>query len=106
MHEKTAGDAVAVYSRKCLPALFCIFYYSPDEQGIDKYYYCAAFCQEEVIAKEISFRSGYFESEFQELYELLEGGEMKETYEEFISPVFVMEAIKKSYETGEIVEVL
>ncbi len=70
-----------------------------------KYYYCAAFCQEEVAAYEISFRGGYFECEFNELYELLTGGEMKETYEEFISPVFVMEAIKKSYETGEIVEI-
>ena len=61
--------------------------------------------EKEVIAKEISFRSGYFECEFQELYELLKGGEMKESYEEFISPVFLMEAIKKAYETGEIVEV-
>ena len=70
-----------------------------------KYYYCGAFCQEEVISSEISFRGGYFECEFQELYNLLTGGEMKETYEEFISPVFVMEAIKKSYEKGEMVEV-
>lgn len=70
-----------------------------------KYYYCAAFCQEEVAAYEISFRGGYFECEFKELYELLQGGEMKETYSEFISPVFVLEAIKKAYETGEWVDV-
>ncbi len=70
-----------------------------------KYYYCSAFCQEEAVSYEIGYNNKYFEMEFAEIYSLLKGNDMEETYEEFIKPVFVLEAIKKAYETGEWVDV-
>ena len=41
-----------------------------------------------------------FEREFEEYYTLLSGGKQKLTFEEFASPVFVMNAIKRSLESG------
>ena len=42
---------------------------------------------------------GCFETEFDEYYKLLTGGEMTETYEDFIAPVFIMSAIERSLES-------
>ena len=41
-----------------------------------------------------------FEREFNEFYELLCGGEQKISYDDFISPVFIMNAIERSLESG------
>ena len=41
-----------------------------------------------------------FLAEWEEFYELLMGGEQKESNEDFISPVFVMEAAMRSFESG------
>jgi len=41
-----------------------------------------------------------FQAEFDEYYALLCGGEQKKAYEDFIAPVFVMNAIKRSLDSG------
>ena len=41
-----------------------------------------------------------FQSEFDEYYSLLCGGEQKKSYEDFIAPVFVLNAIKRSLDSG------
>ena len=41
-----------------------------------------------------------FRREFREFYDLLSGGEQNISYEDFISPVFVMNAICRSFESG------
>ena len=46
-----------------------------------------------------------FKMEFDEFYELLHGATQRKTYDEFIMPVFVMNAVYKSMETGEEVAV-
>lgn len=46
-----------------------------------------------------------FYREFDEYYELLCGGEQKITYEEFVSPVFIMNAIDRSLKSGKTEEV-
>lgn len=44
--------------------------------------------------------NNWFRLEFDEFYELLVGGDQKISYEDFISPVFVMNAIERSYTSG------
>jgi predicted dehydrogenase len=44
---------------------------------------------------------GCFEAEFREFYDLLSGGEQVMSYEDFIAPVFVMDAIEESLKSGE-----
>ena len=42
----------------------------------------------------------WFKKEFDEYYDILMGGEQKISYRDFISPVFVMNAIERSLENG------
>lgn len=41
-----------------------------------------------------------FRSEFDEFYDLLSGGAQRTSYRDFIAPVFVMNAIARSIESG------
>ena len=41
-----------------------------------------------------------FRAEFDEFYDLLNGGEQKKSYSDFIAPVFVMNAVKRSLGGG------
>ena len=50
---------------------------------------------------EVNGRNPCFKIEFDEFYNLLCGGEQKITYEDFIAPVFVMNAIARSLDSGE-----
>lgn len=43
---------------------------------------------------------GVFEKEFNEYYNILKGGEQKQSYKDFIAPVFVINAISRSIESG------
>ena len=51
-----------------------------------------------VISEGIDHNEYYYE--FKEFAEILEGGAQTCTYEEFISPVFIMNAIMRSLESG------
>jgi len=53
-----------------------------------------------VNSAEIPSTSAWFEEEFKEFYALLSGGEQPSSYKDFIAPVFVMNAIKRSIESG------
>lgn len=46
-----------------------------------------------------------FEEEFRQFYLLLTGEEQKQTYRDFIAPVYVISAILRSLESGETVEI-
>ncbi len=63
-------------------------------------YYASRMAETAVQGAEIPSTNDWFEEEFKEFYALLEGGEQPSTYEDFIAPVFVMNAIKRSMESG------
>ena len=48
----------------------------------------------------INGRSPCFKIEFDEFYSLLSGGEQKMSYDDFIAPVFVMNAVYRSIASG------
>lgn len=49
--------------------------------------------------------NGASKKEFEEFYQLLKGGEMETSYNEFIKPVYIIDAIIKSMASGTFVEV-
>ena len=63
-------------------------------------YYASLSAEKAVVGEEIPSTSAWFEEEFKEFYALLNGGEQSSTYEDFIAPVFVMNAIARSLESG------
>ena len=63
-------------------------------------YYAARMAESSSHGSEIAFSSEWYYKEFKEFYLLLSGGEQTATYEEFISPVFIMNAIERSLESG------
>ena len=48
----------------------------------------------------ITGESPCFRAEFDEFYDLLNGGKQKKSYSDFIAPVFVMNAVKRSMDGG------
>ncbi|MBP3381393.1 MAG: Gfo/Idh/MocA family oxidoreductase [Clostridia bacterium] len=62
-------------------------------------YYAAVSCEKAVVGEACTLR-GCFETEFDEFYNLLQGGAQKQTYDAFIAPVFVMNAMYRSLESG------
>ena len=63
-------------------------------------YYAARMAESSSHGFEIPSSSSWFYKEFKEFYKLLSGEEQTETYEEFVSPVFIMNAITRSLESG------
>lgn len=63
-------------------------------------YYAVRVATEENSGGAVSL-DGCFEAEFREFYDLLEGNGKMMSYEDFISPVFVMDAIAESLKSGE-----
>ena len=72
-------------------------------------YYTEIYCEQgrKSLQHELSGESVYRDSknELLKYLEMVKGGEMKESYTDFFRPVFVLDAIKKAYETGKTVEV-
>jgi hypothetical protein len=64
------------------------------------YSYYASRSSEEGIHGENFPLETCFKAEFDEYYSLLCGGEQKKSYEDFIAPVFVLNAIKCSLDSG------
>lgn len=64
------------------------------------YSYYASRSSEEGIHGENFPLETCFKAEFDEYYSLLCGGEQKKSYEDFIAPVFVLNAIKRSLDSG------
>ena len=70
------------------------------------YKYNVAISDDEgTYALEADIGRSCFIAEFDEFYELLSGEEQKISYDDFISPVFILNAINESLETGEEVKV-
>ena len=49
---------------------------------------------------EIGYENPCFFKEFDEFYDLVKGDNQRISYEDFIAPVFVMNAVKRSFEQG------
>ena len=63
-------------------------------------FYAAVYGKQGVCHKELIFNSDSFRSEMDDMLELLQGNSMKKSYESFILPVFVLNAVQRSLETG------
>ena len=62
-------------------------------------YYAGINCEKNAVFEKYSL-DGSFEKEFDTFYKLLCGGEQPESYEDFIAPVFIMNAIDRSIKNG------
>ena len=69
-------------------------------------YYASRMSESGSSCFDISATNEWFDGEFEEFYKLLSGGEQTATHKEFIAPVFIMNAIARSLESGgeEIIE--
>ncbi len=63
-------------------------------------YYAARMSEKGVKGYDIPITNDWFYREFKEYCEILRGGDQKISYEDFISPVFIMNAIERSLESG------
>ena len=63
-------------------------------------YYAGRMTKNGTRFEDFSDLSACFLAEFEHIYELLEGGEQQMSYEDFIAPVFVLNAINTSLNTG------
>lgn len=67
-------------------------------EGYDKYF-VSAVCDDNIYSGDITL-DGCFDSEFRHFYNILSGGEPTQTIDEFFAPVFIMNAIKDSLDSG------
>ena len=65
----------------------------------NNFYYAARMAEKSANSATVTFSDWYYR-EFSEFCVLLSGGEQQISYEEFISPVFIMNAIVRSLESG------
>ena len=63
-------------------------------------YYAARMAEKSTSGYEIPFAPDWFYREFKEFYDLLGGAPQGISYEDFISPVFIMNAIERSLASG------
>lgn len=63
-------------------------------------YYAARMSEKGVKGYDIPTTDDWYYREFREYCEILRGGEQNISYEDFISPVFIMNAIERSLESG------
>ncbi len=63
-------------------------------------YYAARMAENATKSFDIPTTTDWYYREFKEFAEILNGGKQTCTYEEFISPVFIMNAIERSLESG------
>ncbi len=63
-------------------------------------YYAARMAEKSAKSFDIPTTTDWYYREFKEFHGILNGGGQKCTYEEFISPVFIMNAIMRSLESG------
>ena len=67
-------------------------------------YYACRFSEKSTDGGELvsTEECNWFEKEFDEYYDLLMDGDQKTSYSDFISPVFVMNAIERSFKSGDV----
>jgi len=64
------------------------------------YYHAVVYGGKALKAEKCEFTSYPFEQELDDMYDLLCGKEMKESYDEFIRPVFILNALEASMKSG------
>ena len=64
-------------------------------------YYASRMAEESTKSFEIPVTNDWFYEEFKEFYGILSGKAQATAYDEFISPVFIMNAIERSLESGQ-----
>ncbi len=64
------------------------------------YYHAVVYGGKGLSAEKFDFTNVPFECELDDMYALLTGGSMKETYDEFIRPVFILNALEASIKSG------
>lgn len=62
-------------------------------------YYAGINCENDAVYSNYNL-DGCFEQEFESFYKLLKGEEQPETYEDFIAPVFILNAIDRSIKSS------
>ena len=67
---------------------------------VDNYTYAAGINCEKIAKYEDYTLDGCFEQEFAAFYNVLTGGEAEESYDDFIAPVFILNAIDRSIKSG------
>ncbi len=72
-------------------------------------YFTEIFCEKgrKSLCHELSGETVYRDTKLEAFtfFDLVKGGEMKESYADVFRPVFLLDAIQKSYESGKVVEV-
>ena len=63
-------------------------------------YHAGISCGKGYIGADYDISGELFKREFMEFYELLEGKPQKQSYEDFFAPVYVMNALVRSWESG------
>ena len=63
-------------------------------------YFASRMAETESTAREIPSTNEWFYWEFKEFYQLLQGAPQSVGYEEFIAPVFILNAVERSLESG------
>ncbi|MBQ8388228.1 MAG: Gfo/Idh/MocA family oxidoreductase [Clostridia bacterium] len=96
---------ISVTAKQNGKQLHVLFHYeSYDCVGLfcDKnyFYYASRMAESEAKSFMIPTTGDWFYEEFKEFYSILSGGEQTVKYDEFISPVFIMNAIERSLESG------
>ena len=66
----------------------------------NKLYYASRMAETGTSSFDITLTKDVFYEEFKEFYGLLSGDEQKISYEDFISPVFIMNAIERAVQSG------
>lgn len=69
------------------------------------YYHVSLYGSKACKAIDMPFTGEEFNEEFKEFHDLLLGGEMRQSYDEFIRPVFLLNAIERSSNGGKWVDV-
>ncbi len=64
-------------------------------------YYAARFAKNESKGFTVGYAPDWFKNEFADIDALISGGEQQMSYDDFIAPVFVLNAIKASLDDGE-----
>ena len=102
-------DVKSVFATENGQAISVIFRYDgfdvlgtyPEEANV---YFIAATLSSGIQSRKIELQ-GAAKKEFDEFYNVLNGGEMTFTYKEFIKPVFIIDAIMKSLEENKWIDV-
>lgn len=63
-------------------------------------YYVSASLEKDIIGDTFLVDASCFAVEFEEFYKLLNGEAQRQSYEEFIAPIFILNAMQRSIESG------